>query len=270
MFNVLWLTSVTGWTGRVAARCTCLPNYCSLRGVQQIYGQWEESSIPTITPGTGIKLTICNLNRFNTPASREKHNQPGRGLEEINSQALFCLFLLSPFVSFLLSYLSTHFLLSLTGWMLYSLTVLHSLHFDSFLHLQLCFSSVALSPLSSTHWHLSWQRFPLSKEWEYLPGNWLQPSTMADWRLVSLLDLTLRHSLFSPLWAQIRLLTSLSRCSHRGPCPVNGIYGPMATSFLICRATALWLTGALSQMHVSMCHTQNDPCSLHRYLYRLI
>lgn len=95
VFNVLWLTSVICWTGRVAARCTGFPNYCSLRRVQQIYGQWEESSIPTITPSARIKLTICNLNRLNTRASREKHNQPGRGPEEINSKTLF-VFLLSP------------------------------------------------------------------------------------------------------------------------------------------------------------------------------
>ncbi len=112
----------------MAARCTRFPNYCSLRRVQQIYGQWEESSIPTITPGTGIKLTICNLNRLNTPASGEKHNQPGQGPEEINSQTL-CLLPLSPFLSFLPAiYLSTYFLLSLTGWTLYSLTLLRSLH----------------------------------------------------------------------------------------------------------------------------------------------
>lgn len=105
VFNVSWLTSVICWTGRVAARCTGFPNYCSLRRVQQIYGQWEESSIPTITPSARIKLTICNLNRLNTRASREKHNQPGRGPEEINSKTLwlassslylFFVFLLSP------------------------------------------------------------------------------------------------------------------------------------------------------------------------------
>ena len=162
----------------------------------QIYGQWEGSSIPTITLGAGIKLTICNLNRFNTPASREKHNQPGRGLEEINSHTQ-SFSSLSPFLSFLPAiYSSTYSLLSLTGWTLYSLTLLHSLHFpllytDGFVSHQ--WPSLLFS---FTHWHLTWQRFPLSKEWTHLPRNRLQPSTMADWRLVSLLDLTLNHPPF--------------------------------------------------------------------------
>ena len=117
--------------------------------------------------------------------------------------------------------------------MLYSLTSLALTPFHSFLHLQLCFSSLPPSPsLSSTHWHLTWQRFPLSKEWNHLPENELQPSSMADWRLVSPLDLTLSHPLFSPPQAQIRLMTSLSRCSHSGPCPVTDVHSPMDSSVL--------------------------------------
>lgn len=79
--------------------------------------------------------------------------------------------------------------------------------FHPFLHLWLCFSSLALSPsLSSTQWHLTWQRFPLSKEWNHLSGNGLQPSSMADWRLVSLLDLShplLHHSWIKLDWWQV-------------------------------------------------------------------
>ncbi len=146
VFNVLWLTSVISWTGRVAACCTGSPNYCSLRRVQQIYGQWEESGIPTITPGARIKLTICNLNRLNTPASREKHNQPGRGLEEINFKDSV-LFLLSLSLFCPSCYLLAHLFLTFSYRLSASLSnslALTPLH--SFLHLWLCFSSVALSP----------------------------------------------------------------------------------------------------------------------------
>lgn len=131
VFNVLWFTSVIGLTGREAAHCTDLPNYCSLRRVQQIYGQWEESSIPTITPHARIKLTICNLNRLDTPASREKHNQPGRVPQEINSKA-HCLFPLSLLLVSLTVSSSTYFLLSLTDWTLYTQAPLQSLHFTLF------------------------------------------------------------------------------------------------------------------------------------------
>lgn len=111
VFNVSWLTSVISWTGRVAAHCTLFPNYCSLRRVKQIYGQWEESSIPTITLGAGIKLTICNLNRLNTATPREKRIRPGRGPgKSIHGLSVF-------YLSFFP--LSTRF----------SPTLLHSLHF---------------------------------------------------------------------------------------------------------------------------------------------
>lgn len=94
--------------------------------MQQIYGQWEESSIPTITPAAWIKLTICNLNRLNTPASREKHNQPGRGPEKINSKALclvsFCLFPVSPLPPI------SYFLLQVERFISFSL----ALHFTLF------------------------------------------------------------------------------------------------------------------------------------------
>lgn len=155
--------------------------------MQQIYGQWVESSIPTITLGPGIKLTICNLNRLNTAASGEKHNQRGRGLEEINSRTLHFLSLLSCVSCCLFLHLFLTFASRLNT--LFSNPLAHTpFHFS--LHLWLCFSSVALSPsLSPTHWHLILQRFPLSKEWNHLPGNGLQPSTMADWRLVILLSL---------------------------------------------------------------------------------
>lgn len=118
-----------GRTDKVAAHCSPFPSYCSLRGMWQIYGLWEESSNPTITPGSGIKLTICNLNHLTTLASREKRHQPGQGLEEINSQILSfssliltLLFCLSPDLLILQSH---------TGWTLYSLTLLHSPHFTS-------------------------------------------------------------------------------------------------------------------------------------------
>lgn len=217
--------------------------------MRQIYGQWEESSIPTITPGAGIKLTICNLNRLNTPASRE-HNQPGRGPEEINSQTVF----LSPLSPFLSRYLLVH--PSLTFSYRLSALVSDSLaltSFHSFLHLRLCFSSLAVSPfLSSTRWHLTWQRPPLSKEWNHLPGNGLQPSTMADWRLVSLLDLTLCHPLFSPLRAQIRLMTSLSRCSHSGPCPVTSIHSPVASSVLSHDKSYIFFSGLIEPIKLTL------------------
>ena len=42
-----------------------------LRRAWQIYGQQEEHSIPTITVGAGIKLTICNVNLFSAPGLGE-------------------------------------------------------------------------------------------------------------------------------------------------------------------------------------------------------
>lgn len=157
--------------GRKAAHCTGLHNYCCLRRVQQIYGQGKESSIPTLKPHARIKLTICNLNRLNTPASREKHNQPGRVPQEINSKAR-CLLPLSLSVSvFLTISLSTHFLLSLTGWTIYPLARLQSLQFTLFCTFLFLITGPIWSCLSSKQRHLTWQRFPLSKEWNHLSGN---------------------------------------------------------------------------------------------------
>lgn len=64
--------------------CTSSCNYCSLKRVWQINGQLEEHSIPTITVGAGIKLTICNVNHLSAPGLGELHNQPGQSPEEIN------------------------------------------------------------------------------------------------------------------------------------------------------------------------------------------
>lgn len=163
MFNVSWLTSLIGLTGRKAAHCTGLPNYCSLRGVQQIYGQWEECCVPTFTPHARIKLTICNLNRLNT--SREKRNRLRRVPQEINSEARWRLPLslclsFSPSSSSSSSSSSTSLFLSLTGGT-----------FSSLMALFLITGPLSCS-LSSALWHLTWHRFPLSKEWNHLSGEW--------------------------------------------------------------------------------------------------
>lgn len=222
VFNVLWLTSVICWTGRVAAHCTGFPNYCSLRRVQQIYGQWEKSSIPTITPGTRIKLTICNLNRLNTCASREKHNQPGRGPEEINSKTLWLAssshFL---FFAFLLSPLPPIFLLSLTGRTLHSLTLWHSLTLTALFLISGPLSVSLFNTLTSYSTEISIIKGvePFAREWA--------PAIQYGWLKACLSIESYTQPFFPPptLHPQTRPMTSLSRCSHSGPCPASRIHG---------------------------------------------
>ena len=129
------------------------------------------------------------------------------------------------FSEFLTIYSSTCFLLSLIVWALYSPTLLHLLHFI-FLYTYSFVSHQWPSLLLSFNTLTSYlQRFPLSKEWNHLPGNGLQPSTLAD--------LTLIHPLCSPFQAQIRPMTSLSRCSHSSLSTFTGIHSPVATFVLL-------------------------------------
>lgn len=113
--NVSWLTSVI-WPDR--------QRHCSQHWPPQLLlfkesaaDLWpvRDSGMPTITPHARIKLTICNLYRLNTSASREKHNQPGRVPQEINSKGSQPFFPLSPvldsstdFLDFILQLLCTH------------------------------------------------------------------------------------------------------------------------------------------------------------------
>lgn len=83
--------------------------------------------MPTITPHARIKLTICNLYRLNTSASREEHNQPGRVPQEINSKGS------QPFFFLLSPLFSTHPPISLTlSSSSFALTPFHSFFFFFF------------------------------------------------------------------------------------------------------------------------------------------
>lgn len=113
--NVSWLTSVI-WPDR---QRRCLQHWPPqlLLFKESAADLWpvRDSGMPTITPHARIKLTICNLYRLNTSASREKHNQPGRVPQEINSKGSQPFFSLSPvldsstgFLDFILQLLCTH------------------------------------------------------------------------------------------------------------------------------------------------------------------
>lgn len=206
VFNVSWLTSVINWTGRVAAHCTLFPNYCSLRRVKQIYGQWEESSIPTITLGAGIKLTICNLNRLNAATPRQKQNQPGQ----------------SPGKSILR--LSVFYLSSFPLSARFSPTLSHSPRFTLFDSYG--FVSHQWPSLLSLH-HTD---ILLGRDFHYLKSGtiyqgmgfnhllWLSESLFLCWVAHSSI-----RSFFLALHTWIRPMTRVKTCSHTGPCSFTGI-----------------------------------------------
>lgn len=85
-----WLTSrkrenecVWEWYQK---HCCSSGNYCSLVRVLKIYRLQEGYSNSTIIAGTGIKLTICNLNRLSAVPIRNWIIRAGVGPEEINLQ----------------------------------------------------------------------------------------------------------------------------------------------------------------------------------------
>lgn len=139
--NVSWLTSVI-WPDR-QRRCSQHWPPQLLLFKESAADLWpvRDSGTPTITPHARIKLTICNLYRLNTSASREKHNQPGRVPQEINSKGS------QPFFSSL----PCARLIHRFPW-LYPPAALHSLHFTLFfffLTLMTLFPATTLSPSPS-------------------------------------------------------------------------------------------------------------------------
>lgn len=175
-------------------------------------------------------MTICNLNRLNTPASRERHNQPGRGSEEINSQTL-CLSSLC--FSVFSRYLLVHLVLTFS----YRLNALF-FNFSALTPFSLFSILTALFLISDPFFSSSLQHTDilLGRDFHYLRSGtiyqgmgfchllWLTGGLSLYWMF--------SHPLFSPLQAQIRLMTSLSRCSHSCPCSSAGIHNPLASSVL--------------------------------------
>ena len=183
MYNVWWLTSVVG-------RTLTAPGPPQLLLFKEIAGRFTAGEMRAVSQQLGHTLELnwqfVIVIALTPRASGERRNQQRRVPQEINSKAPFFpppLYLFPslsqspwPLVSCSLQQVK-RFILP-RGWPISLFSTLRALFLIT----------GPLLLLSPTRWHLTWRRFPLSKEWNHLSGNGLKPSTMADWRLVFLLE----------------------------------------------------------------------------------
>lgn len=125
-------------------------------------------------------MTICNLYRLDTPASKERHNQPGRVPWEINTERLpdlspSSLSLCQPPIFFDFIFLLPH---------THSISLLSFFFFYTYDSVSGCCPPSGCLDLALLHAVTSYLAyFPLCGERSHLSKNGLQPSSTADWRL---------------------------------------------------------------------------------------